>query len=414
MKSIFARSIVESNCPEHLNGKLLTAKRHIAYLTYDGLTDPLGQSQVLPYLAGLSNGDFRFTVISFEKDDAFRSIGDEIRESCRTARITWIPLAYHKSPPIASTLYDLYLLKRNLTQLYKTDPFEIIHCRSYVTSLAGLAFSRKYGTRFIFDMRGFWADERVEGGLWNLANPLYRGVFRFFKRREKEFLQQADSIVSLTENAAAEIRSMGIQSEHIKVIPTCADISHFDPEKISAEQRGSLRTALGIPSNAFVLMYLGSWGTWYQTREMLEFFSVLKRKRPDAILLILTPDIEAAAQPGRPDILVTKASRKDVPLYISISNVSVFFIKPSYSKKASAATKMAELMAMNVPIISNTGWGDVESYLDSSSLVTSFSVSEYERVIDAIPSSVESRTIASASFSLAAGIERYRDVYRSL
>jgi hypothetical protein len=112
--------------------------------------------------------------------------------------------------------------------------------------------------------------------------------------------------------------------------------------------------------------------------------------------------------------VVTKASRLDVPLYISISNASIFFIKPSYSKKASAATKMAELLSMNVPIISNRGWGDVESYLGSSSLVNSFSVSEYERVIAAIPPSVESRTMASDSFSLETGVARYRDVYNSL
>ena len=39
---------------------------NILYLSYDGMTDPLGQSQVLPYLAGLSKKGFRFHLISFE------------------------------------------------------------------------------------------------------------------------------------------------------------------------------------------------------------------------------------------------------------------------------------------------------------------------------------------------------------
>jgi hypothetical protein len=41
----------------------------VLYLTYDGLTDPLGQSQVLPYIVGLSKKDIDFTVISFEKSN---------------------------------------------------------------------------------------------------------------------------------------------------------------------------------------------------------------------------------------------------------------------------------------------------------------------------------------------------------
>ena len=45
----------------------------ILYLTYDGITDPLGQSQILPYLFGLSkNNNYKITIISFEKNENFK------------------------------------------------------------------------------------------------------------------------------------------------------------------------------------------------------------------------------------------------------------------------------------------------------------------------------------------------------
>ena len=47
-----------------LHGKAL-------YLSYDGLTDPLGQAQILPYLLGLENQGMGFVIISFEKKEAF-------------------------------------------------------------------------------------------------------------------------------------------------------------------------------------------------------------------------------------------------------------------------------------------------------------------------------------------------------
>lgn len=39
----------------------------ILYLTYDGLSDPLGQSQVIPYIVGLSKRGHKIVVLSSEK-----------------------------------------------------------------------------------------------------------------------------------------------------------------------------------------------------------------------------------------------------------------------------------------------------------------------------------------------------------
>ena len=75
----------------------------------------------------------------------------------------------------------------------------MVHCRSYIPARVGLALKRRFGVRFLFDMRGFWPDEKVEGNNWNLANPLYAAVYRYFKRLESRLLRGADHIVSLTE-----------------------------------------------------------------------------------------------------------------------------------------------------------------------------------------------------------------------
>jgi len=43
-----------------------------------------------------------------------------------------------------------------------------------------------------------------------------------------------------------------------------------------------------------------------------------------------------------------------------LSNASLFFIKPVWSKKASSPTKLAELMGLGIPVFSNSGVGDVD------------------------------------------------------
>ena len=75
-------------------------------------------------------------------------------------------------------------------KLNKKFNFHIVHCRSYISALVGLAMKKQFGTKFIFDMRGFWADERIEGGIWKLSHPLYRLIYKFIKKQEKQRVER--------------------------------------------------------------------------------------------------------------------------------------------------------------------------------------------------------------------------------
>ena len=119
-------------------------------------------------------------------------------------------------------------------------------------------------------------------------------------------------------------------------------IDFFSYKNINPQEVSKLRLELGLDSDDFVLSYLGSLGTWYMLNEMLDFFKVLKTKRPNAKFLFITPDepefvVNAAVVKGidGKDIIVKRAKRNEVPIYCSLSNVSIFFILPKYSKRAS-------------------------------------------------------------------------------
>src|SRR3954454_14702118 len=92
----------------------------VLYITYDGLTDPLGQSQVLPYLIGLSERGHRITILSCEKRAAMNREGGAIRKLCATAGLDWQPLRYHKWPPVLSSAVDLVMLQRAAVRLHRS------------------------------------------------------------------------------------------------------------------------------------------------------------------------------------------------------------------------------------------------------------------------------------------------------
>lgn len=386
----------------------------VLYLSYDGLTDPLGQSQILPYLTGLS-ADYSITIISFEKRVRFKNQREAVEKICSEYGIHWAPQKYHKWPPILSTMYDVWRLYRKTNALHKRYNFRIVHCRSYITSLIGLSLKRRYGIKFIFDMRGFWADERVDGGLWNLKNPLYKTIYRYFKRKEILFLKESDHIVALTENAKTEILSWNVPTS-VTVIPCCVDAMLFDPARYIEVDKEKLRKELRLSVDDYIVLYLGSLGTWYMVDEMLKVFSLLKKENPNAKFLMVTPDSHDFGEYShRESIIMKSVLRDDVPLYISIAHVAIFFIKPAYSKKASSPTKIGELLAMNIPVICNEGWGDVSYYATHLNGIRIMKQGEEE--LQSAISGIDpkgNREWALQHLSLAKGVVCYKNVYHSL
>jgi glycosyltransferase involved in cell wall biosynthesis len=265
-------------------------------------------------------------------------------------------------------------------------------------------------------MRGFWADERVEGGLWNLRNPLFKMVYQFFKKKEKQFMTKADHIVSLTHNAKKEIESWRIGTAPITVIHTCVDLDLFDPSKIKKEDQMALRKSLGISEDDFVLLYLGSWGTWYLTEEMLGFFSILKQQMPNAKFLIVSPDkVNLEKYVNKEAVIVNHSSRQQVPIHISLADLSICFIKPSFSKKASSATKLGEVMAMGLPVVANGDWGDIDWFAETEKSVLKVNLQNMK--VPDLSRSLQvnnNRAFANSYLSLDGAITAYKNVYTLL
>jgi len=402
--------------------------KKVLYISYDGMTDQLGQSQVLPYLVGLSSMGYQFTLLSFEKKHRFEQSAKLIEEICKKNNIKWVPEFFSHRPPLLSKIYDNYKMKRKVRKLHQEENFAFTHCRSYVAASASLSLYKKRKVPFLFDMRGFWVDERVDNGQWNLGNPVYKWAYKFFKKKEKQYLSQSAHIISLTENGKTElIENYEVPGDKITVIPCCADLFHFDYNRVKEDEKKELRQQLGIGSEQKILSYLGSLGGWYLVAEMLDFFKVLKRTISDAKFLFITQDnkdriIEIAKSRGmnEQDIVIHAASRKEIPALLSLGDWSIFFIKDAYSKKASSPTKQGEIMAMGVPVICNDigDTGRIVNKYRVGVVVNTFTNGEYQKAIEQITSDIDIskssiREGALDFFDLQTGVEKYLNIYRN-
>ncbi len=389
----------------------------LLYIAYDGMLEPLGQSQVLAYLERLA-GEREIHLLSFEKAEDWQDA--TLRESTaariRAAGIHWHPQPYHKRPSAVVTAWDIGAGTVAGLGLVRRHRIGIVHARSYVAAVMALALKRLCNTRFVFDMRGFWADERVDGGLWPADGAMYR-VAKAFERR---FLLGADHVVSLTRAAVDQMAGFDYlrgRMPPVTVIPTCADLDRFVPGD--------------TPSPGFVLGYVGSAGTWYLFDAVVESFRLLREQVADARLLVINRNEhdyirERLRQGGvhLADVELRSASHAEVPAQMARMHAGVFFIKPVFSKQASAPTKLGEFLGCGIPCLANRGVGDMASILEEDGVGVAIDLADSAAlargVADLLALAADRhirercRAAARKHFSLGEGIARYSAVYQQL
>jgi len=391
----------------------------VLYISYDGMLEPLGQSQVLAYLKCLAI-DRRIHLISFEKVQDWASVAerDSVKRDIAGAGIVWHPLRYHKTPSAVATAWDVTCGIAVGLWLVARRRLRIVHARSYVPSVMALVLKRLTGVKFLFDMRGFWADERVDGGLWPRSGRMYR-VAKWY---ERHFLLAADHVVSLTHAAVREMARFDYLQERmprVTVIPTCADLTRFTP--MPRERSGG----------GFVLGYVGSAGTWYLFDEAVACFSQLLRMRSNARFLIVNRGEHAyirerlaAVGVLAASVELTTASYADVPHQIARMDAGIFFIRPVFSKQASAPTKLAEFLGCGVPCLGNAGVGDMAEVLEGERVgvaLKSFDEAALKHGLHQLlellaDPTTRARCVTAAQrhFSLDEGSARYRSIYESI
>lgn len=386
---------------------------NVLYLTYDGVNEKLAQSQILPYLKGLSKLNNNIYLFTFIKG---RIAKREIEKTKKDFYLKEIyTFRYHKACKLFSSIYDIIcgvLMGLVVTKRHKID---IYHARSYISCAIAFCLKKICKKPYIFDIRGFLAEERVDSGDWKKTSIAYKSL----KFAEKYFFKDADFIISLSQKGKDEIvKNFGVNKDIISVIPTCVDYGLFNLKAGSAVKK-------------YDLAYFGSLGTWYLLDEMVDFFKAWHDRHPESKFLFLTDAKKEIIQTALKqksidfeDVDIKFVPYNEVGSYLAIAKACIYFIRPCYSKLASCPTKLAEALACGLPIITNKGIGDVEEIIMDNGvgvMVDGFSALDYGKAITLAEKFLQDqnmpskcRKAAEKTFSLETAVLRYNDIYKTI
>jgi glycosyltransferase involved in cell wall biosynthesis len=392
---------------------------NVLYLSYTGLAEPLGQSQILAYLRGLAT-DHRITLVTFEKPADLADVAaiDALRACCVEHGIRWVACRYHHRPRLAATALDLAVLGWTALRQARAGDAELVHARGYIPAFVALLVKRRLNLPFIFDMRAFWPEEMVTAGRLRRKSLL----FRLLSWGERLCLRQADAVVSLTEAAAGQLKREhggNLAPTWISVIPTCVDLDRFG--------RDLARTAKGP-------LAIGSIGSvlngWFRLDWLMAIFRACSGIWPDATFMVVTRDapanVAAAARagigPGR--LTVEARTPSEMPNALQRLDAVAMFFAAELSEIARCPTRMGEALASGLPIIANDGVGDVAEIIrrhdvgvvveDASEPSMRRAALDLQRLLDDPLLPDRCRKAAEARFSLKVGVEAYHALYSEI
>jgi glycosyltransferase involved in cell wall biosynthesis len=398
------------------------------FLSHNGMTEALGQTQVLPYLRGLSVSGVRFDLLACEPPGADPAAVARIKDQLRPFGIRYTALRRRPSHSLADKVRDSgRLLAAAVAAAVRGRGVPaVLHARSQLPGAVAevlAALSRR--TRFLFDCRGLLAQEYVDMGHWRpgeLRHRLATGV-------EASLLRRADRVVVLTEALRDRLCDPGgplaDRKDDVHVIPCCVDPDRFRPDPAA---RARHRRALGLRDDQPLLCFAGSMARYDMVAAAALFAGL--RRRCDARFLLLS---RADAGPLRAQLLArgaqdalhtVAAPAAEVPGWLAAADLAVAFLRDSPSSIATSPTKIAEGLAAGLPTAVSAGIADCSrivgpgllpvptadaAALDEAAATLLSFLADPERA------RAQARETALLHFSLPdVGIRRYQALYREL
>ncbi len=389
------------------------------YLTRNGLLEPLGQSQVLSYLRGLSR-EYRITLITFEKDADSADVRRmrAMRAECEVLGIRWLPQRFRTGPkvitPALSILWLLWLVLREV----KGQQVRLIHARSYVPAAVAMVVGRLTRVPFIFDMRALWPEELITSGRLRRGSLLHRAIVA----AERACLRRAAAVVALTRAAVDHLSRVypgELDGQEVAVIPTCADLARFVPAKERPPRHviGCLGTVL---SGWFRLDWLAMFLQVAASHDPHAVFDVTTRDDPHMVRAALDPTGQLGHR-----LYIAAADPSEVHRIVQGQTVSVMFYAGGHvSELGRSPTRMAEILGCGLPVVANEGVGDVARIIReyrvgilATAGDTSAMTKAWEDLLDLLKDpdlASRCRRAAEEVFSLEAGTAAYTRLYRQL
>ena len=230
---------------------------------------------------------------------------------------------------------------RNILQDFKPDV--VVSFAVPTSGWQALSVSKKSGIPFVF--RALDVSHKIRRSIFS---PIIALAERFIYRN-------ADWVSSNNPAMLEYVLESGGETEKAGVNFPPLDLGHFSAVRKGA---GSIRAQLGIPVDAKVILYMGSFFYFSGLPEVIRSFA--KEAAHDDYLVLIGAGEQGQELEGivnglgiQEKVLFTGLVEfADLPRYLSIADVAINPLKPSLVSNTALPNKVLQYMASGLPVVS--------------------------------------------------------------
>lgn len=403
----------------------------ILYISFDGVLQPLGFSQVVRVIAAIAKRGVSYRLLSLERTRDLENAARvrRVQDLLSQVDIPWTPIGVDLAGSAARSAEAFARMSAATFRITQRSQVAIIHARGYQSALVAHTVRRLTKTPYVFDARGCWIEERPD---W-FASPAAYAAGKFI---ERSLYTDAQAVVTLTELHAREVVDGALgrkDATRVVTIPTCADYNEFH---ISAARPEKPTDSAVVPKDIQrrlrgknVIAIVGSLNRSYAIVPTVRLIKLACAASDRTHLLVLTQQHDAYAEVlSRADLAsdrftLSGAGHDDMPLWMHWIDWGLLLLPDVAAKRGSMPTKLAEFLATGVRPIAygcnaemttwarRAGTGLVLTDLAEPSLhAAATHIAQHREANDLN----EGRERSMLHFSLSSGVARYARLLEQL
>ncbi|KAF5087064.1 glycosyltransferase [Methanoculleus horonobensis] len=241
---------------------------------------------------------------------------------------------------------------RVISEIIRDHEIDVVVGAHVLAGTAMVRAAKKSGVPVVFDLKDWFPDSAAA----YYKNPAIKWVLREGVLNITRYnLDHSDVVTTVSPGLVEKLRGYGYEAE---LITNGVDTDLFRPT-----DDGTMRSALGIAPDAFVLGFAGAVERWYALDEVIRAFPEILEKHPNAELLIVGGSLFT----GYLDELQALAARlgvagrvhftgavdyRDLPGYIAPMNLCLIPLSPPQWIDIALPNKYFEYSACGKPILS--------------------------------------------------------------